>query len=58
MLYIEFLWETGEAILGRCHIHVFEYLGGVPQRFPLRRHEDRGHWLLVEWSGSVEYPVS
>jgi len=32
MLYIEFVWETDEAILQRCHIHAFEYFGGVPRQ--------------------------
>ena len=31
MLYIEFVWETGEAMLQRCHVHAFEYFGGVPR---------------------------
>ena len=32
MLYIEFVCETQEAILQRCHIHAFEYFQGVPKR--------------------------
>lgn len=32
MLYIEFVWETHEAILQRCHMNVFDYFQGVPQR--------------------------
>lgn len=32
MLYIEFVWETHEAILQRCHIHAFDYFQGVPKR--------------------------
>jgi len=32
MLYIEFVFETHEAILQRCHINAFEYFHGVPKR--------------------------
>lgn len=32
MLYIEFVWETHEAILQRCHMNVFDYFQGVPKR--------------------------
>jgi len=32
MLYIEFVWETHEAVLQRCHINAFDYFQGVPNR--------------------------
>jgi transposase len=32
MLYIEFVWETHEAILQRCHMNAFDYFQGVPKR--------------------------
>src|SRR5690606_34972106 len=53
MLYIEFVWETVEAVLQRCHIHAFEYFGGVPKRLLYdnmktvaigRREDGRVHW--------------
>src|SRR5690606_8092349 len=32
MLYIEFVWETHEAVLQRCHMNAFDYFQGVPKR--------------------------
>lgn len=53
MLYVEFVWETHEAILQRCHIHAFEYFQGVPKRILYdnmktvaigRRENGQVHW--------------
>src|SRR5690606_41493084 len=54
MLYIEFVWETHDAVLQRCHMNAFDYFQGVPKRIlydimksvAIGRREN----VLVQWN--------
>ncbi len=37
MLYLEFIRRADTSTFIRCHLHTFEYFGGIPQRCPYDR---------------------